>query len=74
MEIPLIVMKDLLIGVKKKHKGKFRNKCYFKFGLYTNANNGAEHRHEAEGMTIFTDYMAMAKTEKELEALLLKDE
>ena len=59
---------------KKKHKGKFRNKCYFKFGLYTNANNGAEHRHEAEGMTIFTDYMAMAKTEKELEALLLKDE
>ncbi len=58
---------------KKKHKGKHRNKCYFKFGLYTNANNGAEHKHEAEGMTIFTDYMAMAETEEKLEALLLKD-
>ena len=23
---------------KKKHKGKHRNKCYFKFGIYTNAN------------------------------------
>ena len=58
---------------KKKHKGKRRNKCYFKFGLYANANNRAEHRHEAEGMTIFTDYMAMAETEEKLEALLLKD-
>ena len=48
-------------------------KCRFKFGLYTNANLKAEHRHEAEGMTIFADYMAMAKTEEELEALLLKD-
>ena len=41
--------------------------------MYTNANNRAEHRHEAEGMTIFTDYMAMAETEEKLEALLLKD-
>tara|TARA_B100001057_G_scaffold228381_1_gene228650 strand:+ start:429 stop:1421 length:993 start_codon:yes stop_codon:yes gene_type:complete len=58
---------------KKKHKGQRRNKCYFKFGLYTNANLKAEHKHEAEGMTVFTDYMAMAKTEEKLEALLSKD-
>ena len=58
---------------KKKHKGKTRNNCYFKFGLYTNANQKAEHKHEAEGMTVFTDYMAMANTEEKLEALLLKD-
>ena len=62
-----------LLREEKKHKGKRRNKCYFKFGLYANANNRAEHRHEAEGMTIFTDYMAMAETEEKLEALLLKD-
>jgi len=58
---------------KRKHKGKTRNKCYFKFGLYTNANLKAEHKHEAEGMMVFADYMAMAKTEEKLEALLLKD-
>ena len=58
---------------KKKHKGKRRNVCYFKFGLYTNTNFMAEHKHEAEGMTIFTDYMAMAKNEEKLETLLLKD-
>ena len=58
---------------KKKHKGKHRNKCYFKFGIYTNANQKAEHKHLVEGMTVFTDYMAMAKTEEKLEALLLKD-
>ena len=58
---------------KKKHKGKKRNVCYFKFGLYANANLKAEHKHEAEGMTVFTDYMAMAKTEEKLETLLLKD-
>ena len=57
----------------KKHKGQIRNKCYFKFGLYSNANLKADHKHEAEGMTVFTDYMAMAHTEKKLEALLLKD-
>jgi hypothetical protein len=34
---------------------------------------GAGDWHEAEGMTIFTDYMAMAETEEKLEALLLKD-
>ena len=28
---------------KKKHKGIKRNKCRFKFGLYTNANLRAEH-------------------------------
>ena len=58
---------------KKKHKGKITNKCYFKFGIYTNANQKAEHKHLVEGMTVFTDYMAMAKTEEKLEALLLKD-
>ena len=58
---------------KKKHKGKRRNKCYFKFGIYSNANLKADHKHEAEGMTVFTDYMAMAKTEEKLEELLLKD-
>ena len=59
---------------KKKHKGKHRNKCYFKFGLYTNANLKADHKHEAEGMMVFADYMAMAKTEEKLEKMLLKDE
>ena len=58
---------------KKKHKGNFTNKCYFKFGIYSNANQKAKHKHLAEGMTVFTDYMAMAKTEEKLEALLLKD-
>ena len=58
---------------KKKHKGKKRNVCYFKFGLYANANLKAEHKQKAEGMTVFTDYMAMAKTEEKLETLLLKD-
>ena len=58
---------------KKKHKGNYPNKCYFKFGIYSNANQKAEHKHLAEGMTVFTDYMAMAKTEEKLEALLLKD-
>ena len=58
---------------KKKHEGKRRNVCYFKFGLYSNANLKADHKYEAEGMTVFTDYMAMAKTEEKLEELLLKD-
>ena len=58
---------------KKKHKGKTRNNCYFKFGLYTNANQKAGYKHEAEGMTVFTDYIAMAKTEEKLETMLLKD-
>ena len=58
---------------KKKHEGKKRNVCYFKFGLYSNANLKAKHKHEAEGMTVFTDYMAMASTEEKLETLLLKD-
>ena len=58
---------------KKKHKGKITNKCYFKFGIYTNANQKAEHKHLAEGMTVFTDYMAMTKTEEKLEEILLKD-
>ena len=39
----------------------------------TAANQKAEHKRLAEGMTVFTDYMAMAKTEEKLEALLLKD-
>ena len=58
---------------KKKHKGKTRNNCYFKFGIYSNANQKAKHKHLAEGMTVFTDYMAMAKTEEKLEEMLLKD-
>ena len=58
---------------KKKHKGKRRNVCYFKFGLYSNANLKADQKHEAEGMMVFTDYMAMAKTEEKLETLLSKD-
>ncbi len=73
MENLLTIMKVQLIGVKKKHKGKRRNVCYFKFGLYSNANLKAENKYEAEGMTVFTDYMAMAKTEEKLEKLLLKD-
>ena len=58
---------------KIKHKGNYPNKCYFKFGIYSNANQKAKHKHLAEGMTVFTDYMAMAKTEEKLEEMLLKD-
>ena len=58
---------------KKKHKGKTRNNCYFKFGIYSNANQKAAYKHLAEGMTVFTDYMAMANTEEKLEEILLKD-
>jgi hypothetical protein len=58
---------------KKKHKGNYTNKCYFKFGIYSSANLKAEHKYLAEGMTVFTDYMAMARTEEKLEELLLKD-
>ena len=74
MENLPMIMKVPQIGEKKKHKGKHRNKCYFKFGLYTNANLKADNKHEAEGMMIFADYMAMAKTEEKLEKMLLKDE
>ena len=74
MEKLLIIMRALQIGVKKNIKGIYTNKCYFKFGIYTNANQKAEHKHLAEGMTVFTDYMAMAKTEEKLEEMLLKDE
>ena len=73
MKSLLMIMRALQIGVKKKHKGKRRNVCYFKFGIYSNANLKADHKHEAEGMTVFTDYMAMAMTEEKLEKLLLKD-
>tara|TARA_B100001769_G_C22025781_1_gene551219 strand:+ start:7 stop:1002 length:996 start_codon:yes stop_codon:yes gene_type:complete len=58
---------------KKKHKGNYTNKCYFKFGIYSNANQKAEHKHLVEGMTVFADYMAMANTEEKLEEILLKD-
>ena len=58
---------------KKKHKGNYTNKCYFKFGIYSNANQKAKHKHLAEGMTVFADYMAMANTEEKLEEILLKD-
>ena len=58
---------------KKKHKGNYTNKCYFKFGIYSNANQKAKHKHLAEGMTVFADYMAMAYTEEKLEEILLKD-
>ena len=37
--------------------------------MNVNVNKGAM----AEGMMVFADYMAMAKTEEKLEALLLKD-
>ena len=73
MENLLMIMRDLLTGVKKKHKGDYRNKCYFKFGIYSNANQKAKHKHLAEGMTVFADYMAMANTEEKLEEILLKD-
>ena len=52
---------------------RYTNKCYFKFGIYSNANQKAKHKHLAEGMTVFIDYMAMANTEEKLEEILLKD-
>ena len=61
-------------SIKKTEKiATKRNKCAFKFGLYTNANLTAVHKHDIENMTVFVDYMAFAKTEEKLEKLLAKD-
>ena len=56
----------------KGFKGK-RDKCYFKFGLYTNANLISPYKEDRENMIVFVDNMAIAKTESELENLLKKD-
>jgi hypothetical protein len=61
-------------SIKKTEKiATKRNKCAFKFGLYTNANLTAVYKHDIENMTVFVDYMAFAKTEEKLEKLLAKD-
>ena len=61
-------------SIKKSEKiATKRNKCAFKFGLYTNANLTAVHKHDIENMTVFVDYMAFAKTEEKLEKLLARD-
>ena len=73
MENLLMIMRDQLIGVKKNIKVREETCGILNLGIYSNANLKADHKHEAEGMTVFTDYMAMAKTEEKLETLLLKD-
>ena len=50
-----------------------RDKCQFKFGLYTNGNLTSPYKEHMENMTVFVDYMAIAKTEAKLEKLLKKD-
>lgn len=61
-------------SIKKTEKvASKRNKCAFKFGLYTNRNLTAVHKHDIENMTVFVDYMGIAKTEQKLEKLLAKD-
>ena len=50
-----------------------RNKCAFKFGLYTNANLTSPVKEHRENMTVFVDYMGFAKTEEKLEKILAKD-
>ena len=52
----------------------YNGKVFYSFTTdYSNANQKAKHKHLAEGMTVFTDYMAMANTEEKLEEILLKD-
>ncbi len=61
-------------SIKKTEKiATKRNKCAFKFGLYTNANMTSPHAHDRENMTVFVDYMAFANTEEKLEKILAKD-
>ena len=50
-----------------------RDKCQFKFGIYTNGNLTSPYKEHMENMTVFVDYMAIAKTEAKLEKLLKKD-
>ena len=60
--------------IKKTEKiATKRNKCAFKFGLYTNRNLTAVHKHDIENMTVFVDYMGIANTEQKLEKILAKD-
>ena len=60
-QLPYFIMESIQL---KKLKNIWTRKEYLL---------GFEHKHEAEGMTVFANYMAMAKTEEKLEALLLKD-
>tara|TARA_B100001113_G_scaffold131749_1_gene107754 strand:+ start:1400 stop:2413 length:1014 start_codon:yes stop_codon:yes gene_type:complete len=61
-------------SIKKTEKiATKRNKCAFKFGLYTNANLTSPYKEHMENMTVFVDYMAFAKTEEKLEKILAKD-
>lgn len=61
-------------SIKKTEKiATKRNKCAFKFGLYTNANLTSPYKEHMENMTVFVDYMGFAKTEEKLEKLLAKD-
>ena len=61
-------------SIKKTEKiATKRNKCAFKFGLYTNANLTSPNKEHIENMIVFVDYMAFAKTEEKLEKLLAKD-
>jgi hypothetical protein len=62
------------MSIKKTEKlASKRNKCAFKFGLYTNKNLTAVHKHDIENMTVFVDYLGIANTEQKLEKLLAKD-
>jgi hypothetical protein len=50
-----------------------RDKCGFKFGLYTTGNLTSAHKEDIQNMTVFVDYMAFANTEEKLEKILAKD-
>tara|TARA_E500000081_G_scaffold152386_1_gene184478 strand:+ start:130 stop:1140 length:1011 start_codon:yes stop_codon:yes gene_type:complete len=61
-------------SIKKTEKiATKRNKCAFKFGLYTNANLTSPYKEHMENMTVFVDYMGFAKTQEKLEKILAKD-
>ena len=53
---------------------KDKNKCYFKFGLYTNGNETAIDRKLVENMTVWYDNMAIAKSKSKLLEMINSNE
>ena len=51
-----------------------KNKCYFKFGLYTNGNETAIDRKLVENMTVWYDNMAIAKSKSKLLEIINSNE
>ena len=52
----------------------YKDKCYFKFGLYTNGNETAIDRKLVENMTVWYDNMAIAKSKSKLLEIINSNE